>query len=316
MLIAPHPDFDALPSAEQGRRLGTLARDALKAFGFETRTVRRVREGYCTTFRAADEQGRVIALKVGRVQTETITSLSSECEWAQQLRDCGLSVPPLVRTPDGSSVAIGKEPLAGARPCIAYAWVSGRRRLARITPASAAALGRLTARAHEAAGVFRSASFERKTWGVDYMCGNWSGPDPLETQLAGEDLQLVRTWHERIDGVYHRLPRQPASWGAIVADIGPHNVLWNGQSPWLVDLNDTGWGFYSYDLAILWRTLTDREGSAIESALLNGYCEVRELPAGWGVEMQAAAIIRLLRWRAGRDRVECDRLMGHLRDLS
>jgi len=148
------------------------------------------------------------------------------------------------------------------------------------------------------------------------MCGRWSGPDPLREQLSSDDLQLVGTWRERIQAVHDRLQRHPASWGPIVADIGPHNVLWHRQSPWLVDLNDTGWGHYAYDLAILWRTLTDREGVAIESALLNGYCEVRDLPPGWGVEMRAAAIIRMLRWRAGRDSGECVRLMCRLRDLS
>ena len=315
MLSPPAPAFGELSPSEQGRRLSRLARSALRAYGITPRTIRRVREGFCTTFRATDHRGHTVALKAWRVGLETMVTRRSEAEWAQHLHDHGVPVARLLATATGAAVTTGSEPLAGVRPCVAYSWIPGRRQRSRVSAESARALGRLIAGAHEAASVFQSATFHRKTWNVDWMCGKWSGPDPLCDRLADSDLQLVSDWHARIESVCEDLERKPASWGPILADVGPHNIVWSTRAPWLIDFNDTGWGYYSYDLAILWQTLTDLRGSTLEMGLLDGYSEIRELPTGWGVEMQAAAIIRLLRWRAQRSRSECERLMVRLRDL-
>lgn len=316
MLAPPEPAFDELSPRERGVRLARLARCALAAYGFRPRIVRRIREGFCTTFRASDGTGRTLALKAGRVGTETVESLRSEAEWSLHLGAHGLPVARFMSTSSGAPVSIGTESLAGSRPCVAYCWLPGRRQLSRVSAESARALGQLLARTHQAASAFRSSTFERKTWTVDWMCGRWSGLDPLCGQLGGSDLQLVDDWHTRIDSVCRRLERATSTWGPILADVGPHNVVWKGKSPWLIDFNDTGWGHYSYDLAILWRALSDRGVPSLERALLAGYRQIQDLPPGWGVEMQAAAIIRLLRWRAPRDSTECDRLMSRLRAIN
>ena len=309
-LAAPDRAFQEASTIQQGRRLSLLARDALRAYGKAPRHIRRVREGYCTTFRVTDEGGDVLALKAGRVGTETLSTLRWEALWARHLHDCGVRVAPHLATTTGDVISVGSAPLAGTRPCIAYAWIPGRRQKS-VSDTSAEALGRLIARAHGAGRTFRPPSFERKTWTLDRMCGKWSSPDPLVRHLSNRELNLVDRWHERIDRVCQPLSDRSASWGPILADVGPHNIVWNRQQPWLIDFNDAGWGCYAYDLAILWHLLILR-GPRIEAPLLRGYQEICPLPEGWGLECKAAAILRLMRWRAPRDGKECRRLMGRL----
>lgn len=300
MLTPPTPGFEALPPQHQGRQLAWLVRDALDRYGIVPRALRKVREGFCTSFRVTADSGSVYALKVGRIGTETINTLRSEAEWAAHLARAGLPVARLLPTADGDNVAVGTAPLAGTRPCVLYEWLPGKRRRAHTTPAAARALGQLLAGVHDAAASFTpSPTFERKTWAVRQMCGRWRGPDPIDA-LDADLGRLVAAWHRRIAAACRPLPREPTMWGPILADVGPHNVLWLEHHPWLFDFNDTGWGLYAYDLAILWRCLAEGGGPAAEEALLDGYTSRRRLPAGWGPPMQAAALIRALRWRAGR----------------
>jgi phosphotransferase family enzyme len=146
------------------------------------------------------------------------------------------------------------------------------------------------------------------------MCGWWQGPDPLEGSLQADELRVVRGWEKRIDTANGQLHHDQTTWGPILADVGPHNVLWHRRTAWLTDFNDTAWGVYAYDLAVLWQSGVDRNEAA-GSSLIDGYTAVRETPPGWGPEMQAAALIRSLRHRTRRGDDHA-RVLGHLRGLS
>jgi Ser/Thr protein kinase RdoA (MazF antagonist) len=174
-------------------------------------------------------------------------------------------------------------------------------------------LGRLLGRMHSAMETFRPSRCERKTWRVKQMCGWWRGPDPLEDRLTRDELRLVRVWEKRIAASWRR-KRDVSSWGLVLADVGPHNVIWHEGVASLIDFNDTGWGLSAYDLAVLWHSAIDRRQTACD-AVIGGYASVRAIPGGWGPPMQAAALIRVLRHRITRGR-DHRKALGLLLDIS
>jgi hypothetical protein len=113
ILAAPCPSFEELSSVERGRRLGRLARHALDQYGITPRSIRMVREGFCTTFRVMDHDRQVYALKAGRMGTETVESLRFEAELVAHIRAHGLPVPQVVLSSDGTPVVVATDCIAG-----------------------------------------------------------------------------------------------------------------------------------------------------------------------------------------------------------
>lgn len=120
-------------------------------------------------------------------------------------------------------------------------------------------------------------------------------------EVAGHGAaEFALALEERLGGAVGNLGE--ADLGLINADLGPHNTVWSGRRPGLVDFNDSGWGPFAFDLARMVQNLSHRgDGRALAQAALAGYQELTPLPVGYaecGSLFKAAADMFLARYLA------------------
>ncbi len=86
----------------------------------------------------------------------------------------------------------------------------------------------------------------------------------------------------RVKKVMNELGEGPDAFGLIHADLGvDSNVLfWRGEAR-AIDFDESGFGYWVYDLAIaLEHCREDAEYPEFRDALLDGYTQIRSLPEG------------------------------------
>lgn len=294
----------------------SAARAALRAYPIDVASVRLVADRLSTTFRVHDRGGAAYALKMGRPGIETEDTARSEMHWLRWLGDApALVVPHVIERADGDLVSSGDDE-SGERWGSVVTWLAGRKRRAVVSTRDARAMGRLLARLHVRARTFDpQAGFTRKVWDARRMCGRFGPSDVLAGQVEPAHERMVRRWEDRVAALHGELSGRSDAHGMIVADFGPHNIVWDGEHPRLVDFNDSGWGLYAYDLAIVVTGLERRaRGDALAAALLDGYQEVSGLPPGFddSRSVRATALVRRLRWEAGKPGAPLDGLFAQL----
>jgi Ser/Thr protein kinase RdoA (MazF antagonist) len=136
------------------------------------------------------------------------------------------------------------------------------------------------ARLHEQARRFRfPRSFVRPRWDHAGLFA------PPETALGWDRLtprqqKLFETVAQRLDEITRRLGNGREVFGLIHGDLIFPNVLFHCGDVRPIDFDDCGLGYFLYDIAILLDRIEMREDyPALREALLDGYRQVRRLPA-------------------------------------
>lgn len=197
--------FEKLTHLGQIRRLRTVARASLDAYGLPNARLKFIARSENTTFRvdmpvpvqAADDAyvaGRYV-LRVHRPAHQTLESLTSEMQWLAALRaEAGLAVPePVPTTADEWLAKVAVPGLPGPRVCSLLRWVKGRKPRRRFRLHYFRALGRVTAQLHHHAVHWEPPTgFTRRRW-------NWEG---LFGDDAGFNLPARAVW-ELLPQKYH-----------------------------------------------------------------------------------------------------------------
>jgi len=183
---------------------------------------------------------------------------------------------------------------------MALRWLPGRPARVGFGPAHARSLGAAAADLHAGGrGCELPQSGWLKSWDHSLMAG--AGDLGALSAVVGDSvLETVADLEDRLAAAEESLGK--AGYGVINADLGPHNTVWNAGRPGLVDFNDSGWGYFAFDLARFLRGLAGREGGdALVESALEGYQEVADLPeayAPYGCLFGAAADLFLARYLA------------------
>lgn len=278
-----------------------LAHSAMAAFGLCGR-VDRVATGLDSTYRVRTDSGPVYAMRVGGVlPIRRPAAVMAEAAWLTDLsRRPGLTVPRVVPLPDGGQVLCLEDETGKARGTLILTWMPGRRLRSRFDAPRAQLLGPAAARLHGAAKGFELPDQAWiKTWDSTLMAGS-GDLDHLGEVAGSAAIDLADAMMELLTSALGALGRD--GFGLINADLGPHNTVWSGRQAGLVDFNDSGWGYFAFDLARVIQNLWYRDGGpALAQALLEGYQELATLPEGfgeYGTLFRAAADMFLARYLA------------------
>jgi Ser/Thr protein kinase RdoA (MazF antagonist) len=276
-----------------------LAKAALVAYGLPEAEIRFLRHAGNTLFRVAQpipepagEASRLFAdgrylLRIHQPGYQTTDAIALELEWLTALRrDAGLPVPEPVPTLRGRLAANVCVPgVPGARDCSLLRWVRGRLVTRGIQPHHFRAQGRLMAQLHDHAAHWQvPGGFTKRRY-------DWNGlfrDDGGAGLLASEAWSLLPpSYAKSFDLVARRVGRVMDDWGdgpdvcgLIHADLGVDaNVLfWKGEAR-AIDFDDSGIGYWIYDLAVaLEHCREDVAYPRYRDALLQGYADVRPLP--------------------------------------
>jgi Ser/Thr protein kinase RdoA (MazF antagonist) len=280
------------------RRMRQLAQVALNAYGLSAARFKLLRQAGNIIFRVHEARPTLTTkaelytpgqflLRIHQPGYQTTEAILLELAWlAAMCRDANLPVPEPVPTLDGKLLAQVSIPgIPGPHNCSLLRWLKGREIKKNIQPAHYCAQGRLMARLHHFAAHWQPPA------GITKRKFDWDG---LFRDDAGAGIPASEAWSllpqeyvkpfevvaSKVKQVMDAWGKGPDVYGLIHGDLGlDANVLfWDGEAR-AIDFDDSGFGYYVYDLSLaLEHCQKDEALPQFREALLDGYTQVRSMP--------------------------------------
>ena len=288
------------------RRFRQLASAALVHYGVCTARLEFTRQAGNTLFRVQTDElpatpadGNLFTpgqylLRVHQPGYQQPAAIELELAWlAAMRRQADLPVPEPIPTLDSRWLLPVEVPgVPGIRHCSLLRWIKGRSVKNHFGPKHLHAQGRLLARMHNfSAGWARPPGLTKRRF-------DWNG---LFMDDVGSDMPNAEAWglllparQEAFSLVANRIRDVMSAWGEtadvfglIHGDLGvdANLLFWHG-APRAIDFDDSGFGYFIFDLAVALDACRDApDYTHYRTALLEGYAEFRHLS-----EAQAAQI--------------------------
>jgi Ser/Thr protein kinase RdoA (MazF antagonist) len=313
--------FAQLSEEAQLERLGALARAALAAWALDGAAVTPIKYRENAVFRIDTEEGRRFVLRVHRPGYRSDAAIRSEAAWMQALAADGLPTPELIATRAGDVLVHAEATgVPESRQCDLLGWVAGvplgsLEQGVDLGPQALRthyrSVGAIAARIHaHGAGWSRPDGFERPCWDAASLVGDtpafgrfWELPElPAE---ARRSLLAAR------DRSRERLAALGPPGALIHGDLIPDNLLVAGDAIRVIDFDDCGWSWVSFELVTSAFPLLLTGGFDIGCAgWLEGYRSVRPFPDAELDALSALVMARALSylgWPAGRPEIATQR---------
>lgn len=285
-------DFYRVSVEEQTNRMRVLAIEALKAWGVTGCEPELLKYRENAVFRVIAPDGRPAALRIHRYGYHTDAELRSELAWMRALRADGIDVPGIVPTLHHTMFTTENvNEVPEPRQVDMMEWLTGQPLgtlenglSSDITDIYTAFtwVGQLAARLHMHADAWSPPSdFIRHAWDIDGLVGErplWGRFWELESLKPSQRslIERARALARRDLSAYGWSPH---TYGLIHADLLTDNMILGRDGLKVLDFDDSGFGWYLFDLAtILLFFRGDGRFDQILSAVIEGYCSLRDLP--------------------------------------
>lgn len=222
-------------------------------------------------------------LRVHRAGYRTPEEIRSEIAWTKALEAAGVRTASVRSAVDGDTLALVETPdLDEPRAVTVIGWIDGVALSDDDSNEAYRLVGKTSALIqHHGRAWTPPAWFTRPTWDLDGLVGPrslWGDYAELES-LGAERRRLMdrvaTTVRRRLDAFGQGVDR----FGLTHADLMPDNVLVAKGTPYVIDFDDCGYGWYLYDLATLLAIRTgDPEATRVRDAWVEGYRSVSPLP--------------------------------------
>jgi len=224
------------------------------------------------------------ALRLHRPGYQTANAIRSELWWCAALAEAGVAVPRALPGLNGDLL----QEFAPGHHASVISWIDGdpMGEAGVPLPGSAdhqvarhRALGALVAQFHTATDALTlPAWFTRPSWDAPGLVGDapfwgrfWDHPD-----ASAQDRAILIAARDHLATA---LAGFDGDFGLIHADVLRENVLFSGNTPHLIDFDDSGFGFRLYDLGtVMSQNLHEPALIRIGQALVDGYRAHRPMP--------------------------------------
>lgn len=276
-IVTSVPLFSTRSSRAQVRVLRGVAFRALSQWRIQPAGLRLAYHGYNTTFRVADGDGRLYALRLAVNHRKPAEHTRAEMAWLTALSaDTDLLVPTPIATADGRLAADVTVPgLEGAVSATLFGWLPGTLLERCAEPSHLIAAGRAMAVMHDHARHWAmptdaSLPAASEPWQPDQPFLDVIHPllDDDRRSVFEAAVVPVRAAHAEVDG--------SGIAQALHADLHLANMKWHRGRLSVLDFDDAVWGVPAHDLAISIYYLRPRQ--ALVDALLEGYASRAEAP--------------------------------------
>jgi Ser/Thr protein kinase RdoA (MazF antagonist) len=311
-------DFPSLSEEEQVARLGRLAERALAAWGLEEAVVTPIKYRENAVFRVEAPDGTLQVMRVHRAGFRSDAAIRSEAAWMEALsREGGVPTPGFLPARSGEMLtSASADGVPGARQCDLLAWVEGSplgTLEAGVDLGDAAlhrtyrSVGEIAGRIHAHADAWtRPSEFVRPAWDSASLVGD----DPAfgrfwELAALGDDERalLMRTRAR----VRQRLAELGPTDLLIHGDLIPDNLLASSRGIRVIDFDDCGWSWASFEMVTsLFPLLISGGFDTGSQAFLEGYRSVRPFPEAELSLVPTLVMARLLSylgWPQGRPEI-------------
>jgi Ser/Thr protein kinase RdoA (MazF antagonist) len=281
------------------RRMRNLATIALTSYGVGEARLQLARQAGNTLFRVRTsdlpdpeapgglfEEGQYL-LRVHEPGYQEPEAIELELAWlAAMRREANLPVPEPMATLDGQwLLSVNAPGVQGARHCSLLRWIRGRSIKNRFRPHHLRAQGRLMARLHEFSIKWRPpAGLCKRRFDWDGLFQNDVGSGMTNAEawalLAPLHKEAFALVAERVRQVMDDWGQGPDVFGLIHGDLAVDaNLLFWHREPRAIDFDDSGLGYWAFDLAVALDACRDDPAyPRYREALLDGYGELRPLP--------------------------------------
>lgn len=291
--------YDELTLLGQVRRIRRLASVALPEYGIGNARLRLVRQAGNTLFRVwtddlpnagacADlfEEGQYL-VRVHQPGYQEAEAIELELAWLIAMRrEADLPVPEPIATLDGRwLLPVSDGAVPGMRNCSLLRWVKGRSVKNCFQLHHFRKQGRLMAQLHNFSAKWQTpAGAHKRKFDWDGLFRNDAGSGMANAEawalLSPLNREAFSFVAERIREVMEEWGQGPDVFGLIHGDLSvdANLLFWHGK-PRAIDFDDSGFGYWAFDLAVaLDACRDDLCYSRYREALLNGYTEIRSLP--------------------------------------
>jgi Ser/Thr protein kinase RdoA (MazF antagonist) len=289
--------FAELTHLGRMRRMRQLASAALEQFGVRQGRFHLLRQAGNTLFRlqtpslpeSPDDlfEPDQYLLRVHEPGYQEPEAIELELSWLKAMRqEADLPVPEPVPAPDGRCLLSVEVPgIPGSRHVSLLRWVKGRSVKNRFRPHHLRAQGRLMAQLHNFSTAWQprlGGPKRRFDWDGLFQNDAGSGMPNAEAWalLSPQHREAFSFVAERVRKVMDVWGEGPEVFGLIHGDLGVDANLffWHGE-PRAIDFDDSGYGYWVYDLAVALEACRDDPAyTQYRAALLDGYAELRPLP--------------------------------------
>jgi len=269
--------FSALTHEEQIANLQRLGEAALAEFGVVPERIEPLVHAENTTFHVFSPQGE-FNLRISRPGYQSTANIQSEIAFLSALRAEGFRVPDPY---GGRLVNASDEGVPEGRNCVLFRWLGGEFRRKGLVPSETVLIGETMARLHDFTTHWsRPEGFDRQ-----YLHAWAAKPRPayiFDNPIDGipeEDRLLLLEVDKEARHLIPTLPQTPDLFCLIHSDMHVGNVLFEDGHLNVIDFDDTGFGFFVYDVAAaLTYLVLDPIYPEFQDALFEGYARVRPLP--------------------------------------
>lgn len=291
----------AVSSPEHVERLEELARDALRDHDVGADAeVTLVSLSENAVFAVDDPATGVrSALRLHRPGYQSRRAIESELAWVTALRAAGVvATPPVLPARDGGLVTVARSADAGERFAVRFGWVAGVEPTGERLVDDFRTLGAMAARLHDHARHWRRPPwFTRQTWNHATMvgpAGHW-GRWQDGVGVGAQERAVLGRLAELLGRRLAAFGAGPDRFGLVHADMRLANLLVDGSELTLIDFDDSGFGWYLYDLgAALSFVEDDPRVPELIDAWVAGYRTVAELDAAEVAELPTFVLLRRL----------------------
>ena len=268
-----------------------LAEEAIKLWDVEVESINLHLQSENTVYKVEALDGSTYALRIHRKDYHDLDELNSEHLWTKSLSNAGLLVPEAVVTKNGDTYAsVSFLNSDDYRYVGLVKWIEGTILNDLILDLEDKgvrdlyeSLGKVVAKFHKATIAWEQPKgFKRHSFDVDGFLGDqpfwgrfWEAQNATISER--EKLSVIRN---NITEGLSKLPKDINSFGMIHADLHSQNVLIQGKNLSVIDFDDSGFGWYGFDLAVaIWDrldfTATGCHFDIAYKSLIRGYLEER-----------------------------------------
>jgi Ser/Thr protein kinase RdoA (MazF antagonist) len=267
--------------------IATAALERWTVLSSATLTPVKVREN--AVFRATNLRGDSYALRIHRPGYHSDHALHSEYVWMRVLRDEGVLTPREIPSLMGRPFEIIV--VDGVRYQVdLFEWITGSHGQiplgggnvpTEVLQTQYRLMGIAMARMHQISASWSApAEFQRHAWDSEGLVGEtplWGRFWELQL-LSDAQRQLMLEVRARLREELGGLPKTRERYGMIHADLTPDNVIVAGDSLYLIDFDDAGFGWHLFDIAVsLFSFTTSPRLESVREAFLSGYCSQKTL---------------------------------------
>jgi Ser/Thr protein kinase RdoA (MazF antagonist) len=285
-------DFYQMQPANQANSYEVLAHRALLNWGIENASLELLKMRENAVFGVCQADGSKYALRIHRAGYHSDAELRSELQWMRALDANGISTPGVIPTNNGELfTTVAHEEVPEPRQVDLLAWIDGLP-MGSIEDGMEGDLdellhnylriGALAGRVHNFSANWKlPEGFVRHHWDAEGLVGEqpvW-GQFWENERLSLNQRELILRAREVVRKQLQLFGKTEENYGLIHADFLPENLMTRGDEIQMIDFDDSGFGWYMFELATsLFVHLGEDHFDAVLAALVEGYRSQRELP--------------------------------------